>query len=117
MVMVNTNSPIVVVEGNDVTIHASVKDAESWLEPWWVEKQLGKVYDAEGRSFRLEVHAGRVRIMLDELQTAHAEELKSLLKNFLNTIAEPAVTDASCDLLCLVRACEIRQKRSRGRSS
>ena len=30
--------PIFIVEGLDVTVHASIEEAALWLEPWWVEQ-------------------------------------------------------------------------------
>jgi hypothetical protein len=98
--------PIFVAEGLDIRIFQSIEDAERSLEPWWVEENLGKVYDAQGRLLRLQTGDKRVRILSWEAEPAHAGELKALLREFLKATNNSERFAQHCDLPCLVEACQ-----------
>ena len=97
--------PIIVAEGLDISFFQTVEDAERSLEPWWVEENLGKVYDAQGRLLRLQAGDRRVSILSWGIEPTHAEELKSLLREFLKVTNDSVHIDPNCDLSCLVEAC------------
>jgi len=97
--------PIFIVEGLDVSVHDSVESAQRWLEPWWVEQKLGKVYDSVGTLLKLKITGKRVLILPGEQTAGHAKELESILRRFLKEIGEPIDDDLSCDLEYLVKYC------------
>lgn len=97
--------PFVVAEGLDISIFSSLEDAQSWLEPWWVEEKRGRVYDSQGRLLQLEADSAHVRISLGESEPAHAAELESLLRSFLQATSMVEGFDKDCGLPCLVEVC------------
>ena len=98
-------SPIFVVEGLDIGVYATVEDAKLSLEPWWVEQNLGVVYDAEGRLLKLDSGDKSVYISLGEAEPTHAAELEAILRSYLKAIGDPRGDDLSCNLKCLVEYC------------
>lgn len=98
--------PIFVVEGlDDVYVYATIEDAQLALEPWWVEQNLGVVYDAEGRLLKLAAGEKYVYISPGEVEPMHAAELEAILRSYLKAIGDPKGDDLSCDLKCLVEVC------------
>ncbi len=88
---------IVVRGGNDLSIHASIEEAESHLEAIDVTNNEFIVYDSEGRMLTLDVvrdkvpilcgifkvKVERVRIREAEEEPTHLDELRSALIRFL----------------------------------
>ena len=102
--MILPKPPIFVVEGLDIGIYDSVKDAAQALEPWWVQQKEGSVYDAEGRLLTPEISGPRVVELIPEDPPAHAGELETALRAFLKEIGEAISDDPNCTLPCLVDA-------------
>lgn len=77
--------PIVVVEGFDVVVHPSLKEAEQWLEPWWVQKNEGVVYDATGNRLGAAVDkkAGTIKLVRSAADASSEKELKLALIEYL----------------------------------
>jgi hypothetical protein len=100
LVMTTPTSPIFVIEGFDVSIYASVEDAERHLESPDILDNRYVAYDSEGRLLILKaprpktrkffgiqsVTVDKINISCDESQPLHSEalkkELKELLKHF-----------------------------------
>lgn len=88
-------TPPIFVRGDDLLTFTSVEEAESYLEPVDVEPdELG--YDSEGRLLRVIVHGevrrtgitidqsrARVELVLAEEIPGHAEELRTVLGDWL----------------------------------
>ena len=100
--------PIFVVEGLDVSVHASVEDAALSLEPWWVEQNEGSAYDSEGRLLEFWIDKHNVRISLSEEIPRHASTLRSILLSFLSAVGEPVGGDSDSSLASLVKLCAKR---------
>ena len=98
--------PIFIVEGLDVTVHRSVEDAQSWLEPWWIKQKEGVAYDAEGRLLHLKISKRHISMTLAEEEPKHPSGLESILRRFLKAIGEPIGDDLLCTLPCLVEFCQ-----------
>ncbi|HEY1600365.1 MAG TPA: hypothetical protein VGG64_12225 [Pirellulales bacterium] len=83
--------PIFVDDSGDLTIHASVKDAESWLEPHDVDEPLRFVYDATGTLLGQQIverHSVRlVKLVPVEQHSAHAAELSETIRRQLRYFA------------------------------
>lgn len=104
--MNNPVLPIFVIDEDlDVSVSASVEDAELDLEAIDVKAGGLVAYDAEGRQLRLEAKGSQVTISLAEDKPNHATELEAALRNFLRASHDPAGDDPTCDLKCLVNAC------------
>jgi len=84
------NTPIFVCENGDVAIFASVADAQMSLEQTDVENNIYVAYDSEGRLLRLFPTSPRITIKRAEEEPTHAEELHSILFEFLLHVGEPA---------------------------
>ena len=102
--MIGPVTPIVVIEDIDVSIYASVEDAQIDIEPIDVKTGGLVAYDAEGRLLRLETNGFSVTISLAEDESRHAVELENALRNFLKALNEPIGDDPKCDL-ALSRQC------------
>lgn len=102
--MSNLTPPVFVIEGEDVSVYASVKEAEIDIEP--IDAKSGGLvaYDAQGRLLRFETNHWRVSIALAEDEPRHADELECTLREFLRAVNDPSGTDPTCDLPCLVEA-------------
>src|SRR6267142_492460 len=94
--------PIFIVDGLDVGVFASVDDAVLQLEAVDVNNGEYSSYDAEGRSLRLTTDGERVIAQLAETEPSHADELSTVLRDFLKAVGVDGVDDCSCDLQCLV---------------
>jgi len=75
--------PIFVYENGDLTIFASVEDAETGLEPIDVENDIYTAYDSEGRLLQLIPTSPRITMKDGEKEPTHAEELRVILFEFL----------------------------------
>ncbi|HEX2050195.1 MAG TPA: hypothetical protein VHJ34_06120 [Actinomycetota bacterium] len=94
--------PIVLVDGDDVTVFAARADAEAQVEPPDAGDETG--YDALGRRLRFESEGRTVRISLAEREAASTAPLEACLRGFLRRLGEPAGDDGACGLPCLVEA-------------
>ena len=47
--MPNIALPIIIVEGNDVSVYSTKEAAELALEPWWIRRSEGVIFDSNGR--------------------------------------------------------------------
>ena len=100
----NPIPPIFVVDGLDVGVFASVDDAVLQLEAVDVKQDEYFSYDGEGRLLRLIADGDRVTAQLAETEPSHAEELSTILRDFLKEMGVKGVEDSSCDFQCLVEA-------------
>ncbi len=97
--------PIVVAEGADVSVFASVEDVVRQLEPWFADEPH-RAYDAEGRALDLvadppiverrllfgllrsdSAHESELRVVARESEPGHAAELAALLRERLGESA------------------------------
>lgn len=95
--------PIFVVEGLDVMVFDSKQAAEQFLEPWWIKKGLGSVYDSEGRLLKLIVEDSTVKISSSEEIPMHIGELKKILFDFLKITRNDQYLDPNYELSYLVK--------------
>ena len=92
--------PLIIAEGLDVGVFASLAQAEGNYEPWISREPTVRGYDADGRRLKFEIEggstrrgffampdAGQVRIRLAEDQPSGADELRELLTEFLRYFA------------------------------
>lgn len=103
--MTMISPPIFVAEGIDVRVFQSAEDAGRALEPWWVLEKRGQVYDSKGRLLRLKTGKHRVKVLMGERSPDHANELRSLLIDFLRTKNSEADLDQESNLQHLVDTC------------
>lgn len=97
--------PIFVIDGQDVIVFESVKEAKLSLEPIDVTNSVYVAYDAQGRLLRLETDDRRVNMFLAQDEPTHADELEAALREFLQAMNEPIANDTTCGLPSLVEAC------------
>lgn len=90
---------------SDISVYASIEDAQLQLEPVDVLNDEYIGYDAEGKLLRIEVENNRVVISLAEENPSHAQELEDAIRTHLKEIDEPIMIDQTCDLSCLVKIC------------
>lgn len=108
--------PIVLVDGHDVMMFASVADAERFLEPWAVEDGSAEGFDAQGRRLAFYVEPpsrggvigkllgtppGRVRIA-SAGGSSDPETLKAVLRQYLSILrpdSAAAISTKSLDEL------------------
>lgn len=113
ILMNNLKLPVFVIEGGDVSVYTSVKDAEIDIEPIDVKTGGLTAYDAEGRLLELETNHWRVSIALAENEPGHADELEAALREFLVAVNDPKAAEPECDLPCLVEACAALAKNTK----
>jgi len=94
--------PIFLIEGQDVGIFASLRDAEIQLEPPDVLDESNKGYDALGRRLRIETDGYATRITVSEDEPSESEQLAEGLRAYLKHVGEERAGDPACDLTCLV---------------
>lgn len=102
VVMNSIKPPIVIVDrrGDDISIHASIEDAQMHLEAIDVRNSEYRAYDSEGRLLDLDVIGGKksvlfglfqtrveyVRIHQAEGEPMHTDELRAALFQFLRKL-------------------------------
>lgn len=102
VVMSAIKPPVVIVDrrGNDISIHASIEDAQLHLEAIDVKNSEYRAYDSEGCLLALDVvidktsvlfgffqtSVERVRIRQAEDEPLHADELRTALLRFLEAL-------------------------------
>lgn len=110
--------PIIVNENGALTFFQSITDVERYLEPIDVRNQEYVAYDSDGRQLELgveqETMAGwlglgktireRVRIVQAEETATHAEELKKILRVFLQKLGGPSDSLHTATLQDLITA-------------
>jgi hypothetical protein len=101
----NMTFPIIIIEGQDVGIFSSIKDAQNQLEVVDVGHGAYTAYDAEGRLLQLSTKNNRVVISVAEKEPMHAEILKSALRVYLKEKSRLTDDDLSDDLPFLVENC------------
>lgn len=79
--------PIFIVEGFDVSIHKTLKDAVSQLEVIDVKDKIYDGYDACGRRLDIDVIKGRIVISLMEEQPTRIITFEEILRNHLRSKA------------------------------
>lgn len=75
--------PIIVNESGDADIFDSVEQAEGYLEAVDVNDGRYEAYDSEGRKLLLTATSDAVKIQEGEVEPTHADELRTILINFL----------------------------------
>ena len=105
--------PIVVIEGLEVSLFPSAREAEEYLQGVDVSSGVCVAFDAEGRALKLEAAGGhkgpsqaearRVRISSAESEPEHAEDLRRRLRDYLNACGERLAAEAT--LQDLLRRC------------
>lgn len=104
--------PIFIDNNGDITVFASVQDAENWVEPIDVRNNEYEAFDSEGRLLFLTVQkqegflsSSREYVQITEAETdpAHAGELRDRLQIFLKATGESDV-GPSASLSQLVNA-------------
>lgn len=110
--------PIIIDENGDLGFFKSITDAERYMEPIDVRNQEYVAYDSEGRRLDLRVEEevvtewlglkkttrGRVRIVQAEERATHTEELKNMLRVFLEKLGAPPDSLHSATLQDLIAA-------------
>ena len=96
--------PIFVVDrqGVDLSVYASIADAELDLETIDVNNNEYFGYDSEGRLLELKTVHNKVVITPVEDRPSHVSDLSGSLREFLKAVNEPVKSD---DLAVLVEAC------------
>ncbi len=105
--------PIVVIEGLEVSLFPSTREAEEYLQGVNVSSGVCVAFDAEGRALKLEATGGhkspppaeahKVRIFPAESEPEHAEDLKRRLRDYLKACGERLAPDVT--LPDLIRRC------------
>ena len=75
--------PLIIADGLDVTMYASVEEAELHLESDVVESGEFIGFDAEGRALRIDASGVRVVITAGEPRSVDRERLETLLRECL----------------------------------
>ena len=96
--------PIVIIDGRDLDVLATVAEAQQDLEPIDIQRSQYVAYDAQGRLLRLETDGKHVKISLAEAEPTHAKELEVALREFLKAAHEPVAEDDTCNIACLIEA-------------
>ena len=114
-------TPIFIAEDLDVSLYASLNEAERALEGIDVDDGIYVGFDAEGRELRLEargvrrgrffVDIGTVHISVGEQTPMHCAELRKVLRDHL--VAMGRVIDREAGLETLVEECKRTHKYGR----
>lgn len=97
-------TPIFVIEGNDVGVYRSRADAERDIEPNHVKEGIYEAFDARGRRLKLAAAGHRTVIDLPKPYEQDPDLLAAKLRYYLAYIKDPAGDDPTCDLRCLIHA-------------
>jgi hypothetical protein len=104
--MLTPAHPIVINEHGDVTLFATVRHAEQYLEPIDVKNNEYVGYDALGRKLCFSTTHRHVTITLADDPTIYHGELEDLLRTFLGAVRHPAATNPALTLAELLQQCQ-----------
>jgi hypothetical protein len=77
-------TPIIVSDEGDVLIFESIQAAESYIEPWHLDRLI--TFDSDGTMLNFREEGGGVKLYPVKEEQKHEEELKGLLKRFLKKV-------------------------------
>ena len=102
----------VIAEGNDLTFHATKRDAETYMEAIDVIDGIYKGYDDAGRLLTIRPKGPASEIALAETEPTHADELRTKLVRYLKVLGRESRTD---DLESLLKDVETAHEEIRSR--
>lgn len=107
------NPPILVAEGWDLKLYASIRDAELDLEPVDVESGIYVGYDSQGRLLKIETRDSAVVLSAAEPSPTHQRQLEELLRGALQQAGrEPGKADSLESLVEAARVFAFHPPRS-----
>jgi len=94
--------PIFILEGHDVGIFDSLRQAQNQLEPVDVKAGIYQGYDAHGRRLGISTDGRDIFMEVMERAPTDFSSLENELRAYLLSLGENGAGEVGCDLPCLV---------------